>query len=183
MIEINDKPRISWALNKRIVLRENVIPVKVCNDIIEEYSSKVAKGINKYPTFDTSFHTCLLPKDHEVHNYLKPVWEELSNYYQFNIDLVEPYELKKYEDGDFFGSHVDNYYSLANDIERKLTISIQLSDVNDHSGGMLKLFNNLYKANQGGLVAFPTFFPHEVTPIIRGTRWTLIGWAWGPYWR
>ena len=70
---------------------------------------------------------------------------------------------------------------------RKLSISIQLSRAEDYDGGDLELMygiqpQKLDKA-RGAFIAFPSFMLHRVTPVTRGTRWSLVAWILGTRWR
>jgi predicted 2-oxoglutarate/Fe(II)-dependent dioxygenase YbiX len=70
---------------------------------------------------------------------------------------------------------------------RKISISIQLSASADYDGGDLELLfdRQPYRADRdrGTLIAFPGFVAHRVTPVTRGTRWSLVAWIVGPRWR
>jgi PKHD-type hydroxylase len=35
---------------------------------------------------------------------------------------------------------------------------------------------------RGAFIAFPNFLLHRVTPVTRGTRWSLVAWIMGPRW-
>jgi predicted 2-oxoglutarate/Fe(II)-dependent dioxygenase YbiX len=70
---------------------------------------------------------------------------------------------------------------------RKISISIQLSRPEDYDGGELELLygtapQRLDKA-RGAFLAFPSFMLHRVTPVTRGTRWSLVAWILGTRWR
>ena len=70
---------------------------------------------------------------------------------------------------------------------RKISISIQLSRPEDYAGGDLELLvsgqpQKLEKA-RGTFIAFPSFVVHRVTPVTRGTRWSLVAWIVGARWR
>ena len=181
---LTEKPKIELNRTKRVFVKENVISQHRCDEIIEFGKNNVVKGVNKYPgLFQISFNSCLLPLDHFVHSLLQEVWDEASNFIGTNIDFVEPYELKQYNTKDFFGKHTDNYNSLSEDIDRKITMSIQLSDDKDYVGGDLHILNQQSSRKKGSIIAFPSLFTHQVNPIVKGERWSLISWAWGPEWK
>ena len=183
-ISLLSKPEIEFNRNKRLFIKENVISSKICDEIIDFGKSNVVKGINKYPgLFQISFKTCLLPMDHVIHSVLQDIWDEASSFIGTTIDLVEPYELKQYGTGDFFGKHTDNYNILSKDIDRKITMSVQLSDDEDYVGGDLLILNQQSSRKKGSIIAFPSLFTHQVNPIVKGERWSLISWAWGPQWK
>jgi PKHD-type hydroxylase len=70
---------------------------------------------------------------------------------------------------------------------RKLSISIQLSAPEDYEGGDLELLYGhqpepMARA-RGAFIVFPSFMLHRVTPVTRGTRWSLVAWILGTRWR
>jgi predicted 2-oxoglutarate/Fe(II)-dependent dioxygenase YbiX len=70
---------------------------------------------------------------------------------------------------------------------RKISVSIQLSGAEHYDGGDLELKYGtrpqaMDKA-RGAFIAFPSFLLHRVTPVTRGTRWSLVAWILGPRWR
>jgi predicted 2-oxoglutarate/Fe(II)-dependent dioxygenase YbiX len=70
---------------------------------------------------------------------------------------------------------------------RKISISIQLSRPEDYEGGDLELMYGIephkLDKTRGALIAFPSFMLHRVTPVTRGTRWSLVAWILGARWR
>jgi len=179
------KPQTVWDFSKRVYTLDDVVSPEMCDELISFGNDNVQKGVNKYPSiFGISFHSCLLPVDHPVHSILQSAWIDAIDHFKFDISFIEPYELKRYTTEDFFGQHVDNYYSLTEDIDRKLTMSVQLTDSTEYTGGNLKVVGrNMSAKKKGSITVFPSNFPHEVNPITSGVRWSLIGWAWGPYWK
>ena len=70
---------------------------------------------------------------------------------------------------------------------RKISVSIQLSRADDYDGGDLELLygNQPQRMDRtrGSFIAFPSFLLHRVTPVTRGTRWSLVAWILGARWR
>lgn len=70
---------------------------------------------------------------------------------------------------------------------RKVSVVTQLSPASDYEGCRLELFTSgakeLPHVNQGDVVMFPSWTPHRVTPITRGTRYSLALWVTGPSFR
>jgi PKHD-type hydroxylase len=107
----------------------------------------------------------------------------------FNVDIsgVEPnIQLARYDGTDqgFYDWHTDfgGFRPL-----RKISVSIQLSRSEDYAGGDLELlFGNQaepMERTRGAFIAFPSFVLHRVTPVTRGTRWSLVAWILGNRWR
>jgi predicted 2-oxoglutarate/Fe(II)-dependent dioxygenase YbiX len=112
-----------------------------------------------------------------------------SNRLFFSVDIssVEPnIQLARYDSSDqgFYDWHTDfaGFRPL-----RKISISIQLSRPEDYDGGDLELmFANRpqpLERGRGAFIAFPSFVLHRVSPVTRGTRWSLVAWIVGPRWR
>jgi len=85
---------------------------------------------------------------------------------------VSGYWLLKYEEGDFLTCHSD-FQAEAGSI----TMSYIIND--DYEGGDM-IFWKGYKMNnkRNSLHIFPSsfIFPHEVTPVTKGTRYSAITW-------
>lgn len=178
------KPEVVWALKRKIFIKEHALDHALCDELIEFGKNNVIKGINKYPgSFDISFHSCLLPLNHNAHIKLQDTWAEAIDFLKIDVDFIEPYELKRYTPNDFFGRHIDNYWSLTIDLDRKITMSVQLSNDDEYTEGNLVVLSEKVKLKKGSVICFPSYFPHHVEKIADGTRWSLIGWAWGPRWK
>jgi PKHD-type hydroxylase len=66
---------------------------------------------------------------------------------------------------------------------RKISITIQLSDPDEYEGGDLELWAGVGQVKaprfQGCAVLFPSYILHRVTPVITGTRKSLVLWVGG----
>ena len=69
-------------------------------------------------------------------------------------------------------------------VSRKLSMVLQLSDPKDYEGGELQILtgSNPVSINKkrGLVTVFPSWTLHQVTPVIKGTRQTLVTWVSGP---
>jgi PKHD-type hydroxylase len=108
-----------------------------------------------------------------------------NKYFNFNITgLHEGFQFTKYKPpGGKYGRHTDRCFNIE---IRKLSISIQLTDPKKYEGGDLKLYNggeedaSLMDKSQGTLIIFPSFIMHEVMPVTKGHRNSLVTWVTGP---
>ena len=155
-------------IETKVYVKHNCIPYELCDNIISFGKENVKYHTEQYAGYHAKSHiaTCQLPLNHVVHEMLNPIWEDISNYFNFDISMVEPYELKGYSQGDFFKTHVDTYMGLENNLDRKITLSLQLSNHDEYTDGELILpYNSRFKLSKGSIVAFPSFFIHQVTPL------------------
>ena len=69
-------------------------------------------------------------------------------------------------------------------VSRKLSLVLQLSDPSDYEGGELQLLTNANPTSipkkKGLITVFPAWTLHQVTPVTKGTRQTLVAWVSGP---
>lgn len=100
---------------------------------------------------------------------------------QFEISGLEPVQLFKYETDDHYRWHTD--WSPHNNKKRKLSMTIQLSDGSEYSGGDVQILDGpetRYVPREiGYATVFPSWAVHQVNPITSGTRWALVAWATG----
>lgn len=105
-----------------------------------------------------------------------------TRFFGFNLyGITEGIQFTKYNSpGGRYGKHIDKAY---NGRIRKLSISIQLSDPQDYEGGELLLWNDEEPTQtlkeQGSAIIFPSYSLHEVMPVTKGTRYSLVIWVSG----
>lgn len=105
-----------------------------------------------------------------------------SRFFKFHLTgLLEPLQFTNYKaPGAKYGKHTDRSINILN---RKLSFSILLSDKSSYKGGDFYLYENeeglLLPQEQGKLLLFPSFVLHEVTPVTKGERNSLVGWVTG----
>jgi PKHD-type hydroxylase len=105
-----------------------------------------------------------------------------DQFFKFDLfGLHEGFQFTKYTaPGEHYGAHVDR---IVNGTVRKLSFTLQLSDPADYDGGELQLMNSkkptIASREQGYVMVFPSYTLHEVTPVTRGTRYSLVSWVTG----
>jgi PKHD-type hydroxylase len=88
-----------------------------------------------------------------------------------------------------FARHQDCFLTVHSEHQRKLSFSIQLSDPDSYEGGDLEFTDVgiVPKAQnmrqQGTVIIFPSIIFHQVTPVTKGMRYSLVGWYEGTPWR
>lgn len=107
-----------------------------------------------------------------------------ERFFKFDLfGLNEGFQFTNYEaPSGKYGKHVDRGMNMS---VRKLSISIQLTDPEEYEGGELKLYDGddkeaqVMDKTQGTLIIFPSYVLHEVMPITKGTRNSLVTWITG----
>ena len=91
------------------------------------------------------------------------------------LDSDEGYLLLKYDVGDFYKIHAD--YSPENK-PRIISCIVCLND--EYTGGEISFLNKkkIFNLNKGDVLLFPSnfMFPHEVSPILSGTSYSIATW-------
>ena len=169
---------------KKYLTIENFISDGDCDKLVELGEQSVVSAVKKH-TFTNIMQMdhCFLPKNDPIHRALMPAWEQALSYFNIDVDFIEPYKLQRYTVGGYFGRHIDNYHGLNLPQDRKISVTLQLSNDHDYEGGNFLCGTHKISRKKGSLTFFPSFYPHMVEKVTAGTRWSLIGWAWGPYWR
>jgi len=121
--------------------------------------------------------------------------------WNFQVDWFENIQFTIYKKSQFYDWHQDCWdkpYEMPNPNYngkiRKISATIQLSDPKDYKGGEL-VFDFRNKTNkssnilkpkellpQGTIVVFPSHIHHKVTPVTKGTRYSLVLWSLGNPW-
>lgn len=105
--------------------------------------------------------------------------------WNYDISGMEDVQIGMYQDGGHYIWHADIDPPCAENFQRKLSCSVQLSDENMYEGGDLILQDangDKYTAprKQGSIVVFPSTLRHKVTPVTSGTRFSAVAWMRGP---
>ncbi|HSE33962.1 MAG TPA: 2OG-Fe(II) oxygenase [Pyrinomonadaceae bacterium] len=118
----------------------------------------------------------------------------IEQHFQVSLRDCEEPQFLRYSVGDFFVAHQDGntgMIRLASDAERRISIVIFLNGQSDqpspgtYSGGSLRFSDYRQRppdrefsmpVESGLLVAFRSELTHEVTPITRGERYSIVSW-------
>ena len=135
------------------------------------------------------------PDGNEDNRVNELAWDFLNeaNTRQFNYE-IESYQLvqfARYRDGGHYGWHRDvNESAISPNGEmRKLSLTLCLTDPKEYEGGELQFFNGERPEeqriindiqDQGSVIVFDSRDWHRVTPVTKGTRYSLVCWSVGP---
>tara|TARA_Y100001938_G_C7943722_1_gene355633 strand:- start:91 stop:720 length:630 start_codon:yes stop_codon:yes gene_type:complete len=178
---------------------ENVFSHEECDKIIEYGSVKYRdlctegrvagidpegeKNIKK-----RSSEVVMIPNhDEEVHWLFQKLCRAVNaineQVYEYDLRAIETLQYTTYDSSynGFYTKHIDSRYGI---MSRKLSLTVQLSDPDDYEGGdvLLHLGSEPHVANKlrGSITFFPSFVLHEVTPVTKGRRNSLVLWVVGP---
>jgi PKHD-type hydroxylase len=172
--------------------------IAVIGDITEEkLTDEVVKDLKK-----TRDSNVVFLKDPWIYELMIP-FIDLANKnaeWNFDWDFLEECQFTKYKKGQFYDWHCDSWehpYDKPNDPKehgkiRKLSVTLNLSDPKDYTGGELEFdYNDGGPMNdskrsvckeilpKGSLVVFPSHVWHRVKPVTSGERNSLVIWNLG----
>lgn len=197
-VEKNETPVITFkskkSLEDYIFTLDNVVPEELCNRILEEYResqfwipSSVGGGnvdnqirncdiinistdnvlqenFDARKKIDEDFYLCA---SNAINEYRK-LFPEVAS------EIDTGYDLLRYNQGQFYVQHTDSFKQQ----QRSVSCSFLLND--DYEGGEFAFFDReiVIRGGKGSIVMFPSnfMFPHEIMPVISGTRYSIITW-------
>ena len=117
--------------------------------------------------------------------------------WRYNIKAAESCQITRYKKGGFYNFHRDGTGDHLSTIDipdneflhghvRKLSMSVILND--NFEGGALEFAGyskekctiTPVEAEAGSVIVFPSCMEHRVTPITKGTRYSVVCWFLGP---
>lgn len=184
---------MSFDLRDYIVLVEDIVPVSLCDAILNEYAPT-----NEWLNTSTkagvrpdirSAQTILMSTDpviavnNQVRRTLdndlfscasRAITEYKRRFDLCHIEQDSGYELLRYRQGEFYTKHTDSFREAP----RAVSCSFALND--DYSGGEFVFFDGQmsFKPPKGSALMFPSNFmyPHEIRPVSFGVRYSVITW-------
>jgi predicted 2-oxoglutarate/Fe(II)-dependent dioxygenase YbiX len=113
--------------------------------------------------------------------------EEIKNInwlnFKYVLNSMEKIDYLEYHAGEEAGkydAHIDGNINS----NRKLSFSVLLSDPSEYDGGDLLIYEAktpiVVAKRQGMITFFPSNVLHEVTPVTRGVRRSIVSWVHGP---
>jgi len=132
----------------------------------------------------------------ELHGYVHEANRRAG--WNFEWSFSEACQFTKYKLNQFYGMHADSWNQPYNNPAnpdthgkiRKLSMTCSLSSPEDYEGGQLQFqFRNQDDPTitrncteilpRGSIVVFPSAVWHCVTPVTKGTRYSLVMWSLG----
>lgn len=173
---------------------KNFIDDSLCIETVEQLKNK------RWVKHDYTYGNKTISYDDDLHiSYdnittkkalMDSIWNAINQYIKtdLNFDWYSGWSgfteirFNRYDKNTQMRKHCDHIQYIF-DGNRKgipiLTVLICLN--NDYNGGELIMFDDeRIELNAGDVVIFPSSFlyPHKITPIIEGTRYSCVSWVW-----
>jgi len=194
MIKLLGKNK-NHTLEKYIKVYDNILDHNLCDRVINEYCSTdewLTSVVGAEGKIDTShrnvkeIHISSPPIVNENYESRHSIDKDLfacaskgielynKEFPYCNVEEDQGYKLLKYDKGYFFKEHVDSFKAFP----RAVTAIFALNE--NYDGGHICFFkrNIKLKLKKGSILLFPSNFmyPHEITEIKSGTRYSIVTW-------
>jgi PKHD-type hydroxylase len=107
-----------------------------------------------------------------------------EDFFQFDLEKIEKLQFTHYksDESGFYAKHLDPLvWNVPHN--RMLSITIQLSSPEEYEGGDFALYYEdaptIIEKQKGMSIFFPSHTLHEVTPVTKGERYSLVAWVHG----
>ena len=109
--------------------------------------------------------------------------------WKFIIDHMQNSQLTRYKEGEFYTWHRDggsDHLFNKGDKVRKLSMTVCLNDDYEGEGLQMSSYGRTEHTieapphGKGTIIVFPSFVEHQVAPVTKGVRYSLVTWFTGP---
>ena len=115
-----------------------------------------------------------------------------AEFFNYKLEYFQAIQFARYRDGGHYDWHQDSSpQDLAKEC-RKLSLTMSLTDDSKYDGGLLQFYNGdkPYEDKDhdierdiksvGTVIVFDSRDWHRVTPVTKGTRYSIVCWTVGP---
>ena len=112
-----------------------------------------------------------------------------ANVRAFNVDVWNSAEIQFTEyhgtENGHYDWHYDVHWDGKTNSDRKISITVQLSDPSEYEGGNFEFRDceTPEAKTKGSVLVFPSHLEHRVLPVTSGIRKSFVAWFYGPRWR
>lgn len=139
-----------------------------------------------------------------IYREIHPFIHEANQFCKWNFDwnYSESCQFTKYSKSQHYTWHQDSWHQPydrpgkpEHGLIRKLSVTVSLEDGRNYEGGDLEfdlrnhgdstphVVSPKEARSKGSIIIFPSFVWHRVTPVTKGTRYSLVIWNCGPLFR
>ena len=182
---------------------KKAIPSETCKKILKAGRKKIIKEALTFEGVQKTKRDCKIAwiNDKWIYDIINPFIHTANQRagWNFQWDWNEDSQFTIYEKGQYYGWHVDQrpevFKNKSKNIDgktRKLSLTLQLTDKSTYTGGDFQLMwilgdkkdlLNVITVDDakdiGTIIIFPSFIHHQVLPITKGKRESLVNWSIG----
>ena len=187
-------------LDECIFILKKIIPYDLCDHIIGEIETRPWQPHCWYNPLTDSNHS-EETKELDIQNSSEELYKMLSTFIlkagkEYNLNYCfggkesqsqimhqfSPIRFNRYSPGQIMRQHHDHIRSLFDGKLKGVPVLTFILNFNDNYEGADLFFweDTIFKLGKGDIVMFPSnfLFPHGVTEIIKGKRYSAVTWGW-----
>lgn len=185
-------------MNSLWYLYDNGFSEEICSNILSHWNDLEAQkgkvGANTVSTDESvrKSRVNMFPygsKEQKTFAHLLEDYITIANRecFGFHLNGFSEFQITEYTANNFYNEHMDVAINEC-ESQRKISVTVQLSDTNDYVGGDFmfgtKIINpdSVSLRTKGAILCFPSFVPHRVGNVTSGKRYSLVGWYEGNKW-
>jgi len=180
-----------------------VLSSEFCNKVIEQGNQQVIQNAKVADSNLQKIRNSSIAwmQDSWLYETIEPFIQEANIRAEWNFDWIgsETCQFTVYKEQQHYGWHQDSLHqpydkpgTPEHNTIRKLSVTVALEDGNNYEGGDLQFDLRNREDSQsvvltaeqarlkGSIIVFPSFVWHRVTPVTKGTRYSLVIWSIGP---
>jgi len=182
---------------------KKAVPIQTCKKILKASRKKIVEEGTTVKGVDKITRDCHVAwiNDTWIYDILNPFIHTANKNagWNFQWDWNEASQFTIYEKGHYYGWHTDQEPKLMkhrdknlNNKTRKISLTLQLTDKTKYEGGdfqfqwidekkksLLNIITIDDAKDVGTVIVFPSFIYHQVLPITKGKRESLVNWSIG----
>jgi len=183
---------------------KKVIPIKTCEKILKagRKKIKIKAGVGQEGKINTAVRDCKTAWINEkwIYDIINPFIHTANKNagWNFQWDWNETSQFTIYQKGHYYGWHTDQSSTPLKSKDknfkgkiRKLSLTLQLTDKSQYTGGdfqfkwiqdkqdLVRVITVDDAKDIGTIIVFPSFIYHQVLPITKGKRESLVNWSIG----
>ncbi len=108
------------------------------------------------------------------------IYDEVVQDFGMSIDCITPIRINRYEIGNNIDEHIDHIHSIFDGTYKGIPVISFVGVLNDdYEGGDFIIRGEKVALKTGDVIMFPScyLYPHEVTTITKGTRYSIVAWG------
>ena len=188
----------SSKLDDYIIVKKSSIPAEICDDIISNIENNDSWSKHSwYNNLEGTTHSedtqelSVLDITNQMQELLNPFMMQSFKEYVDKVKYKDWSELvyqfstirfNRYEKGQLMREHHDHIYSLFDGDKKGIPILSIIINFNEGYDGADLVFWDDYvlPLGKGDILMFPSLFlyPHKVTEMKSGVRYSGVSWAW-----
>jgi len=182
--------RQHWQMFSKALTDDIVNQIISVVDVTREAAIFTSNGNISVPNNDIRKSRVSWVKDKRILNLLYD-YADVANKNAFGVHIYKKTDIQYTEylasESGHYSKHHDIDWNRNDGLDRKLSLTVQLSNPYEYEGGDFMFCNNTSPdktlKEKGTILVFPSYLEHLVTPVTKGIRKSLVAWFEGPKWQ